>query len=256
MKSVPEPLTLCLVNTLPAHLDPTSEHREIDLWSDSDRSILNLVPTKISEKISLAREAKPELFERDERELRKEVLPTPTDNRLRLAFWNEYNRAQSESNAMKMNAVYAGVCSAQYFHDSYLQRPEHVAWLLCPPAAYQTIMEEALMFGIDQLRDILEMSVVAKNGQINVKLGELKAKIVAMLDLRVKGAVMTKNVNLNLNAEGNVKKAVESNSMEDVDRRIAELEMLARSNERDNERAARPVRGQETVIEAEVVLPE
>jgi hypothetical protein len=225
---------------------PEPEAHPITLWNrDDPRAVVNLVPTKVAEALEAGLAARPELFEMEERELKKNVLPTPTDNQLRLAFWNEYNQAQEEARSMKMVAVYARICSAQYFHDAYLAKAEKVAWLLCPPAHYVTVMEEALTFGIGKLRDILDMDLVGKNGTINVKLGELQAKIVAMLDLRVKGAIPAKNLNLNFNAGGSpadVNKALTTNSMEEIERRIKELESRERASARDTEMANRPVR--------------
>jgi hypothetical protein len=177
---------------------------------------------------------RPELFNSDERTLWKTLkdegkLPNATDNRLRLKFWNEYDRAQAEQNRMDMIAVYSGVCSREYFSKRYVQSAEKLAWLMCPPASYEVKMEEALAFGIEQLRDILELPNVGATGKLDVKLMELKAKIVAMMDVRVKGAVVQKveqkNMNLNISTSNDqVAKRAMAGSMAELEARLKELD--------------------------------
>jgi hypothetical protein len=218
-------------------LPPALEAMPVDLWDrTNERSVLNLVPPGTANLMIEAGRAKPELFTLDERTLWKtlraeESTPSPTDNRLRLAFWAEYDRAQGSNDRMNMNAVFGGICTRPIF-DKYLSHPEKMAWMLCPPALYMTVMEEALSFGIERIRDILEIDVVrtVKGKEVvDVKLGELQAKIVAMLELRVKGAVATKieqrNMNLNINtSDKQVAKAAMGGSMADIQKRLKELE--------------------------------
>lgn len=213
----------------------------VELWSRSDdRAVINLVPPAVGAALLEAGKARPDLFQRDERDLYKQLRgdnkqPTATDNRIRLRFWDEYDRAQGEVGKMNMSGVFAGVCTREYFYGRYLQNPEKVAWMACPPASYEVKMEEALAFGIEQLRDILDLPVVSPyNGKYDVKLGELKAKIVAMLDVRVKGAtiqrVENRNMNLNIStSDAGVAKKAMMGTMADVEKRIKELEKRDRS---------------------------
>lgn len=222
-----EPRTLAL-NELPG-----------DLWvRDDERSVINLVPGAVSEALLGTSKARPELFQMDERTLLKqlreeEMLPTPTDNRLRLAFWNEYDRSQERRGMMDMVAVYAGVCNKSYFYGRYLTRPEKMAWLVCPPASYEVVATEALSFGLEQLREILSLPVKDTQGRVNVKLGELQAKIVVMLDQRLKGGftqrLEQKSMHLNISTtDAQVSKIAMQGSMSDIEKRIKELERRER----------------------------
>jgi hypothetical protein len=209
--------------------------RAMDLFSRADaQSVINLVPTQVAAALLDAAAKEPDLFGQEERELRKKLRsdkqePNATDNRLRLKFWNEYDRVQSDGGNMQMTNVYSGVCSKQFFYERYLTTPAKLAWLMTPPANYVAMAEEALHFGIEQLRDILEMPAFDAKGRPDIKLGELKAKIVAMLDQRVKGAVIQKNMNLNVTTnDPKVAKAVVGETMEDLQRRMKELEARER----------------------------
>ena len=200
--------------------------------------MVNIVPPVVSESLLESTQKREDLFCLDERTLfkmlrKEECTPTATDNRIRLAFWMEYDRAQAHNKSMTMVAVFAGVCSADYFYRRYLKHPEKVAWMMCQPSSYQVIAEEALAFGLEQLREILSLSVVLPNGRADVKLGELQAKIVAMLDTRVKGTITqrleTKNMSLNISTSDTaVAKAAMAGTMDDIDQRLKELELRER----------------------------
>lgn len=210
------------------------EPRAIDLWNRADdRALINLVPGAVSQALLTAASSRPELFGQDEQWLRKKLreeneTPNATDNRLRIMFWLEYDQAQAQNRKMNIGAVTAGVCSTQFFYQRYLLVPSKVAWLSTPPVTYVVFAQEALAFGLDQLREILELPTVGPSGRPDIKLGELKAKIVAMLDQRVKGAVTQRveNRNMNLNVsttDAAVAHKVAAESMEDLDRRLKEL---------------------------------
>lgn len=178
-----------------------------------------------------------ELFGLDERDLFKrlrsdQMTPSPTDNRLRINFWYEYDLAQMEHRPMHMARVFAGICSKSYFNDRFMKRPEKVAWMLTPPVDYVVKIKEALDFGIDRLREYLEIDPIV-GGRPNVKLMELQAKIVAMLDMREKGAytqrVEQKNMNLNVTASNEqVVSALLEADHKVLEQKIKELERRER----------------------------
>lgn len=210
-----------------------------DLWNpENPRSVVNMVPDSLRNKFDDAYKKHPDLFGLDEKSLHKklrsnEETPSPTDNRIRLKFWYEYDTAQVANRKMNMSAVLAGVCSRQFFEDHYVKHPGKVAWLLTPPASYGTIAEEALAFGMEQLRDMLEIPHVDSHGKPNTKMMEIKAKIVMMLDLRVKGGITQrieqKNLGLTIHTTDKaIANLAQQGSMEQIDKRIKELEARER----------------------------
>lgn len=185
------------------------------IWEKEDpRALINLVPDSLAKVMDQTVFTRPELFDKDERELYKYLRsinagPTPTDNRLRLKFWMEYDRVMSEGHStLNMQNVVAGVCSRDYFLRLYINSPTRLCWMLTPPAGYAIRTEEALDFGLEQLRDILEQPHVDEKGKVDVKLAETKAKIVAMLDQRVKGAVVQKSMQLNVSTSAKSLKTI------------------------------------------------
>lgn len=204
------------------------------MWlKDNPRAIVNLVPGVVKEKFEQHVFEHPEYFDEDERDLLKMLreankTPSPVDNRLRLRFWMEYDYCQTYmSKGIDISRVIAGICSREYFYTKYLRQPSKVGWLLCPPSAYMLKAEEALEFGLDQLRDILEQSHLA-GGKVDTKLGELKLKIVALLEPRVRGAVVQKSMNMHaVSASPAAAQAVAQSlagpSMEQLERRRRSL---------------------------------
>jgi hypothetical protein len=216
---------------------------------DDPRSIINLVP----EVIQTAIEQVPDwLLAMDPRELRdhfrnkakaereerlKQGLdgaateswqPSFTDDRLRLSFWNEYEASQALKRPMQMTRVYAGICSRQYFYDKVITNYLRMAWLLCPPQSYAVSLEEALLFGIDQMRDILTIPHVDSRGKVDPKIAKVKLDIVNMLDQRVKGAVVQKTQALHVHASTDKLKSqapIKEEDMAELDRRLKELEL-------------------------------
>ncbi len=242
-----------------ALLADDTEIKAIDLWNKADdRSLINIVPPALESAFLAAANANPELFAGDERDLYKKLrdsarTPSPTDNRLRLAFWMEYDRAQANFKNIRIDNVFGGICTRSYFYGAYLNNPHKVAWLLMPPTSYVVKMEETLDFGLDQLRDILEMEC----GPRDVKLMELKAKIVAMVDQRVRGAVTqrieNRNMNLNVNtSDKQVASLAITGTMDQLDLRLKQLEAMERKalNLPQNDTKA------PAVVEAEVVPSE
>lgn len=202
------------------------------------RALINLVPTQVQSAMLDAQKKEPELFGLDERDLFKKLrqserTPSPTDNRIRLAFWMEYDSSQAEGRDFNIAKAYSGICNRQFFYQHYLHSAARVAWLITAPVGYETKMEEALDYGLDRMREYLEIDAMV-GGKPNVKLMELQAKIVAMFEMRVKGGIVqrteTKNLNLSVSTtDRRVAQATAELSMEALEKRLKELDKRERA---------------------------
>lgn len=221
------------MNPLPMDLPATLPGHEIVLAEkENPRALTNMLPPVFARWIEEHLHTSPELFDKDEQTLYKYLLkeigkqPTATDNRLRLKFWFEFDRAMSQGlDKMLVVNIIAGVCSKELFYDKYLKSPSKVAWLLCPPTGYIIKAEEALEFGLEQLRDILDQPHVVA-GKFDARLADLKIKIVAMLDTRVKGAPVQRSVNVNLGSSSAAAKQIVAGTQTNMDALKAELALL------------------------------
>lgn len=214
-----------------------AEPGDIVLWDESNpQSVINMVKQVTQVKMKKALAEQPELFERDEQELlltlrRNHCGPSPTDNRLRLKFWMEYDYAKENGlQQLDMSRVTSGVCSNEYFYNRYLNSTTKVAWMMCPPTSYMIKSEEALEFGIEQLRDILDQPHVytdqSGRQKVDTQLASLKARIVATLDNRVRGAVVQKTMNVHVGTNNkDLVRAMATQSMENLTARLKALEV-------------------------------
>lgn len=192
---------------------------EVSIFDESQpRTLINIVTPDVQIAIKRLSQRRRHIFFLDEREFKKRVDPDAVTSRLRLSFWDEYTRAQDKGETMKVKNICNGCCSVDYFYKAVLTNSNKLAWIICPPKDYMLAMRELLDVGIDEWRDILTMKHVNKKGQINVALIAQKIKIVQMLDLRVKGAIIQKlqvsQKNLNVNVDGPA--LHEDMSMEDL----------------------------------------
>jgi hypothetical protein len=220
--------TLKIQDQSPGPVDHGSQAAAMRIWHiDDERALIRLVPEAIREKMVMLSEDFRVMSETD---IRKKLKPTPTDNQLRLSFWLEYNAVQ-ESFLPKMVIanVLRGICSEDYFYGSYLQNPIRVAWLITPPVHYTVKMTEALEFGIERLREVLEYPLTDAKGKVNVALARLMSTIVQQLETRVHGAVAQKlqieqkTLTLKAGAQDALG-AIESRTMLDIDKRLHYLE--------------------------------
>lgn len=216
---------------------------EVEYFNEeNERSLFNLVGSRIQEHMETP--LVKSYLVMDEVELRKEVEPTPTINRLRISFWREYDRAQQLKVQMKTVNIYAGICPRETF-ENYLEDASYVAWMCKPPVDYINAMEEALSYGIDRMREILEVSLTQvesiKIGKdefedremFNPKAAELIIKTVALLDTRVKGAVIQKveqkvtseNRNVNATLTANITSQRHDGPPVDIDEEIRLMEL-------------------------------
>jgi hypothetical protein len=210
---------------------------------DDPNSMLHIVPQPIGKAILSSYVLMPEVFKINSGDLSNRIRPTPTLNMVRLSFWTCYERCQANmEDRIIMEDIIRGVCTLTHMKTNILADPKQVAWMITPPPEYGKVTEEGLMYGLDQMRSILAIPHVLYDPQdidpttgqpkpntypiqMNAKLAELKVKIVAMLDIRIKGAPMQRSVNFQLQTTPKqIAAAIEAKSVEELDERIKEIE--------------------------------
>lgn len=217
------------------------ETQPVVLFDEKDpRSLLNLLSPVMRRAVqdTLFDAQTAMLMAMDELHLYKHIKSTegmsitPTDNRLRLKFWMEYDYCQAYmAKEIDHRRVIAGICTYEQFVRTFLKIPHKVAWLLCPPTGYAIKANEALEFGLDQLRDILEIPHHTPGGKVDTKLGELKLKIVALLEVRKHGAPVERKVVANLTGNAAAQAAMQAtaqNNSAAMEEKLRQLEKTER----------------------------
>jgi hypothetical protein len=202
-------------NTTPTLLGEENAAFELSYYDDTNpKALVNLVPPRIAE--LMQDKYTKYLLGLSNRGRQRKIKPDTTLNRLRVSFWKEYDLALANKREIIITNVYAGICSKEYF-DGQVENIESLAWILSPTTSYVNMLEESLNFGLERLREILEMPLYERKavkkktggGEVikdvpNVKLAALMVKVVEMLDNRVKGAIVKKIENKSVNVNANV----------------------------------------------------
>jgi hypothetical protein len=102
-----------------------------------------------------------------------------------------------------------------------------LAFIMCPPVTYDTFLTEALDKGLSRLREILDLPLHKADGTVDTRVADLHVKVTAFIDMRKNGGIVQKTMNLNVDAKtslGEVKKMAKDLSVEELDRKIKQLE--------------------------------
>jgi hypothetical protein len=167
-------------------------------------------------------------FEMDEEELAANTPSgrfTAKETKLRLSFWREFYKAQESNGVLSELAIVRGICSQRHFRERILTDPIKFTYILTPPPDYMLTLEETLGTLMHKLRDVADLPTRDEDGKPIYKNIELMLKVFPHIDNRVKGAAIQRIESKSLSVTTNIKDV--PNSMEDIDRRIAELEKSA-----------------------------
>jgi hypothetical protein len=146
---------------------------------------------KIREMVLRLEKEHPELMHLDEvsfREKHKQDITLITQ-RVRISLWQEYEMAHLNNRMMRARQMYAGVCSETAFYH-LINNPVRLAFILTAPSDYIVTLKEAHDAGLSKLRELFTAKVVDEEGYMNPKAAEIMIKAFAILDARLKGAVI------------------------------------------------------------------
>ena len=130
-----------------------------------------------------------------------------------------------------IDRVVKGICSRRHFF-TLIKDPYIFAMILLPPGEYSIQMEDLLQLSIPEMRRILMLpdTFDPMSGQVDSRLLAVKMKLFMYIDTRQRGAVTqkTESKNLNVTIEAKPEDMQKFLSVEDIDKRLAELEAISR----------------------------
>jgi len=198
---------------------------------DNPASAVNLtvnIPT-VHAAIKRVMAEEPELLTKDETWFKQEKRLTVTASRIRMSFWMDYESAVANGRKMFLSRIIGGVCSEHFFKDKFLSDNAKVAFMVCPPSNYLVQTREALMAGLETLREIVSAKVVDEDGILIPRAADVVLKAVMHLDMRVKGAIVqridsrTLALNVNQNMSPNHSQLKIPRTLEELDAQLEQI---------------------------------
>lgn len=197
-------------------------------------SLINIIPDRMKPVLLRIKDKMPRVLYCTESELRTYISPDERDERVRLAFWDEYNHSTHLGKKMSLAAFLHGTMSWEAWVTVYEPSDKKMMWVFCPPVSYATAMRNILHRGTERLMEIMNMPIVDENGKTDSKMIVNILRAFQLVDLRVKGAVAQKlhiqqqsmNVNHNINQDspnvvtGQPLEALQLEDLEKLEKRI------------------------------------
>ena len=168
------------------------------------------------------------LWEVDEAGLREKAKPTKTDYALRMALWNEFRLASRSGTRIIANRIYGGICSYQHWWSNVLGNPTKVAWLLCPLQDFETSLEPLLVRIAERYDEIINIDIYDAKGKPDPALVKLVLKAMDQVEGRLRGAPTQRTENKNLSVNVRQPDPEPRPTMEELNRRLAEIEARRR----------------------------
>jgi hypothetical protein len=169
--------------------------------------------------------------------LRKEIGERHWDMalfiRLRIAFWEEYERAAHAKEVMLMPALYAGSVRPHVYWLLFQRHPALIAWMICPIAGYLLQRKELEFLAQERMVELMSISAVREDGSVDSRLAKVQYELYESTLDRVHGPVVQKvqseqkSVNVNVNSTQNEDAAARTialiTDVEELKRRIEEV---------------------------------
>lgn len=200
----------------PPQAYPDAQHQLSDVASaeqqveksviGGEKSIFNLMPQapKIRKRILDLHKNRPDLLEQDEQwfKINHRNSVTLITQRIRVALWMEFERALFGNRVMKPSNIFAGTCTESVFY-KIVEDDIRFAYVLTPPSDYITMLKEAHNAGLEKLREIFSAQIIDTDGNLDTKSAEVVLKAFALIDARLKGAIIQRvdQRSIQLNAE-------------------------------------------------------
>lgn len=179
---------------------PSPDDQPDDWDRANPRSLINLLPAWLRREVE---KLPSRYYELSEPELRDTYFQggeaDQTTHRVRIGFWDEYDRCQRfGDNIMSAHRIVEGICSPAYLKN-VVHEHHKLAYIIIPPAAYELCLKDLHELGFRQARAALSLPIIGTDGKPNIKLIEAQTKITQHIDMRLKGAVVQRIDQRNVN---------------------------------------------------------
>jgi hypothetical protein len=153
--------------------------------------------------------------------------------KIRIAFWEEYERAARAGERMFNQNLFRGVCRNNIYWDTYRKYPGLLAWVVCPLAGYLLQRKELEFLAEERMLEVMGVSAVKPDGKVDSRLAKVQFEMYQTIQDRNHGPVVQKvqseqkSVNVNVNSQQNAEESANTialiTDVSELDRRIEEV---------------------------------
>lgn len=143
---------------LPENPTVPIELQELSILDEKNQySLLNLLPADVGRRLI---EVPTEMWAMSEDDFLTKYNPTDVDIRLKLKFWDEWQRALlTTGGVIQIQTVYYGICTREHFYE-LIKIPHKLAFIVIPPTDYEMSLKELLYRGLRRIREIINLPIV------------------------------------------------------------------------------------------------
>ncbi len=173
LREIPPPLVELPPDMELAIFDLNNPYSVFSLLPPQDREVWNRVDRV--------------LLSMEESELRKRIHPSPTLNKIRIAFWYEYDVALRTGKALSLRRVWSGLISKENWGNYLKAKP--LAWILTPTSSIESSLEDIMEHSLSKLRKILDAPIYKADGSLDSAAANVLVKIHKEIQQRRDGVV-------------------------------------------------------------------
>lgn len=163
---------------------------ENELQEIDPRNVMSIVSPKVREIVESLYQRHPEYQKWNEGELKDNLHPSLMASRMRISFWEEYDRAQDSGKRMMMTKIYGPLMSEANFYVEFLTKDSNVAWMMSRPSEEFLSMKTDYYSGSDEIGKILRMSLFDNKGNLKIKEAGIFLRAWDLYGNRIHGSII------------------------------------------------------------------
>lgn len=154
--------------------------------------------------------------------------------RIRISFWEEYDRAAKEREKMDIARIQKHVGRQAVLCNFMEENPLLILWIVCPLAHYLLQRKEIEYLAHERMIETLSVSAVQSGGRVDANLAKIHLEMYKTICDRLYGSAVqktqteTKAVNVNMNSQQNITQDTQTvnliTDVKEIDRRIKEIQ--------------------------------
>jgi hypothetical protein len=194
-------------------------------------SLAMVLPVELADRV---RALPHQLLVLDEQTLTTLIDPSLQQKRVKIQFWDEYEKALREARSVMLSNICFGVCTKEYLME-FTINVKCLAWLVSPRPSYKLRVAELIDRGMDCLERVFDLPT---DGEKAVSVLRLQMDALKMLDMRKHGGYTQraeiKTQEIPVHGGANETAPLGEGSIEELEKQVVDLESRIQGGKNQN----------------------